>query len=145
MEDPFPATPAQEPLDPGRARNPAPLTGVMADLITREIGWKVGGARYRVRAPDVNRRWKYDNRDSAVLDLRKAMAIDPAMTVNLVHGWSDLNCPYFGSKLIVRQMPTAEMADRVRLHVYPGGHMFYTRRDSAAAFLRDIRASYAGN
>jgi len=30
----------------------------------------------------------------------------------------------------------------MRLQVYPGGHMFYSRPDSQAAFRRDVMALY---
>jgi carboxypeptidase C (cathepsin A) len=64
------------------------------------------------------------------------------MAVMIAHGWDDLSCPYFGSKLIVDQMPSFGQPERVKLHVYPGGHMFYARPDSAMAFKRDAMATY---
>ena len=64
------------------------------------------------------------------------------MAVTIVHGWDDLSCPYFASRLLVAQMPTYGVPDRVKLHMYPGGHMIYARPDSGAAFRRDIMAAY---
>ena len=55
--------------------------------------------------------------DSPVSDLRKAIANDPNMTVMIAHGYNDLSCPYFGSKLILEQMPRYGSDDRVQLHV----------------------------
>jgi carboxypeptidase C (cathepsin A) len=60
----------------------------------------------------------------------------------IVHGWDDLSCPFFASRLIVDQMPSFGATERVKLNVYPGGHMFYSREDSGAAFKRDARAIY---
>jgi carboxypeptidase C (cathepsin A) len=80
--------------------------------------------------------------DTPVTDLRKAIANDPKMAVMIVHGWDDLSCPFFASRLIVDQMPSFGAAERVKLNVYPGGHMFYSREDSGAAFKRDARAIY---
>ena len=34
--------------------------------------------------------------------------------------------------------------ERVRLAVYPGGHMLYTRPDSRAALTRDVATMYSG-
>jgi carboxypeptidase C (cathepsin A) len=31
------------------------------------------------------------------------------------------------------------------VHVYPGGHMFYSRPDSQAAFRRDVLALYGAH
>jgi carboxypeptidase C (cathepsin A) len=33
--------------------------------------------------------------------------------------------------------------NRVKLNVYPGGHMFYSRAGSMEAFRRDVMALYA--
>jgi carboxypeptidase C (cathepsin A) len=64
------------------------------------------------------------------------------MAVMIAHGWDDLSCPYFTSKLVIDQMPSFGQAERIKLHVYPGGHMFYARPDSAQAFKRDAMAIY---
>ena len=80
--------------------------------------------------------------DSPVSDLRQAIANDPRMGVMIAHGYNDLSCPYFGSRLIVDQMPSFGQERRISLSVYPGGHMFYSRVDSGAAFKRDARALY---
>ncbi|WP_454885925.1 S10 family peptidase [Sphingomonas oryzagri] len=139
--DPFPASADAKYEDPLLTTLIAPTTSAMVDFVTNQVGWKVDG-RFYALSFDVNRKWDRDDSDSPVTDLRKAIAIDPKMAVNIVHGWDDLSCPYFGSKLIVAQMPTYGVANRVQLHMYPGGHMFYARPDSGAALRRDIMASY---
>jgi carboxypeptidase C (cathepsin A) len=48
--------------------------------------------------------------------------------------------PYFASQLLLNQLP--DFNDRVELAVYPGGHMFYFREDSRAAFRRDASEMY---
>ena len=75
-------------------------------------------------------------------DLRQALAVDPKMKAMVVHGYDDLSCPYFESKLILEQIPQMGAADRLQLHVYPGGHMFYSRPDSQAALKRDVMRLY---
>jgi carboxypeptidase C (cathepsin A) len=49
------------------------------------------------------------------------------------HGLFDLATPYFGSKILLDQLPPFATPDRVKLVVYPGGHMFYTRDASRQA------------
>jgi carboxypeptidase C (cathepsin A) len=139
--DPFPASADAKYEDPLLTTLIAPTTSAMVDFVTNQVGWKVDG-RFYALSFDVNRKWDRDDSDAPVTDLRKAIAIDPKMAVNIVHGWDDLSCPYFGSKLIVAQMPSYGVASRVQLHMYPGGHMFYARPDSGAALRRDIMASY---
>ena len=142
--DPFPWSAQQQSNDPILDALIAPTTSAMVDFVTREAGWKTD-ARYNALSYAVNRAWDRGRpQDDPVQDLRKAIANDPKMGVFIVHGWDDLSCPYFGSKLIVDQMPATGMAERVRVSVYPGGHMFYSRPDSGAAFKRDARAIYGG-
>jgi carboxypeptidase C (cathepsin A) len=52
----------------------------------------------------------------------------------------DLSCPYFASRLIIDQMPA--FGKNVALKLYAGGHMFYSRSNSAAQFRRDAMAMY---
>jgi carboxypeptidase C (cathepsin A) len=54
-----------------------------------------------------------------------------------------------GSVLTVDEMP-AELVGksdptRVAVHEYPGGHMFYTRPESQAAFVKDVEAMVAAH
>lgn len=141
LYDPFPASAEARYNDPLLETIIAPTTSAMADFVTNQVGWKVE-ARYNALSYEVNKNWDRDNTDNPVTDLRKAISIDPKMTVTIVHGWNDLSCPYFGSRLIIDQMPSYGVTDRVKLRVYPGGHMFYARPDSGAAFRRDIMAAY---
>ena len=139
--DPFPASASPEYNDPLLTTLIAPTTSAMVDFVTRQVGWKVD-ARYNALSYDVNEKWDRDDTDSPVSDLRRAISIDPKMTVDIVHGWDDLSCPYFASRLIVSQMPDFGVENRVRLHMYPGGHMFYSRSDSGAMMRQDVMASY---
>jgi carboxypeptidase C (cathepsin A) len=139
--DPFPASADANYNDPLLDGIIAPTTSAEVDFITRQVGWKTD-AHYETLSNAVNKAWDRDRSDSPVSDLRKAIANDPHMAVMIAHGWDDLSCPYFGSKLIIDQMPSFGQANRVRLHVYPGGHMFYARPDSAQAFKRDAMEAY---
>ncbi len=140
--DPFPWAAQRRSNDPILDALIAPTTSAMVDFVTREVGWKTD-ARYNALSYAVNEAWDRGKPDdSPVTDLRKAIANDPKMAVMIVHGWDDLSCPFFASRLIVDQMPAFGQAERVKLAVYPGGHMFYSRADSGAAFKRDARALY---
>ncbi len=142
--DPFPNDPEQRANDPLLDSIVAPTTTAMVDFVTRVVGWKVD-ARYQALNYDVNRMWdrNRDLRDGAVTQLRQAVAIDPRLQVLIVHGWNDLSCPFMGSVLTVDQMPAmGSDARRVQVRSYPGGHMFYSRPDSQAAFRRDVQAMY---
>jgi carboxypeptidase C (cathepsin A) len=138
--DPFPFAPEQRANDPILASIIAPLTTAMVDFVTRTVGWKVD-ARYNALSYEVSRLWDRDNdlRKGSVPDLREAVAADPKLRVLIVHGWNDLSCPFMGSVLTVNQMPVMGDPDRVAVHEFPGGHMFYTRDASRLALRTDVR------
>lgn len=140
--DPFPFAPEQEVNDPILDAIIAPTTSAIVDFTTRIVGWKPE-ARYEALSNTVNRLWDRGRGPDteSVTDLRKAVSVDPKLKVLIVHGYNDLSCPFFASRLVVDAMP-ATANGRVTLSNYPGGHMFYSRPDSGAAFRKDVMALY---
>jgi carboxypeptidase C (cathepsin A) len=142
QDDPFPWSPDGRRGDPILDAIIAPTTSAMVDFDTRVVGWKVEG-RFNALSNDVNENWeKGIELTDAATDLRQAVAADPKMKVLIAHGYDDLSCPYFISRLIIDQMPISGAANRVRLRIYPGGHMFYSRPASQASFRRDVMSVY---
>jgi carboxypeptidase C (cathepsin A) len=96
----------------------------------------------------VNAQW--DRSDDSLMKgsagaLREAVAADPKIHVLIAHGWDDLSCPFMGSILTVDEMPMMGDPQRVQVHEYPGGHMFYTRAGSQTAFVKDVEAMVAAH
>jgi len=58
----------------------------------------------------------------------------------VAHGLFDLATPYFVSKIELDQLPAFALPERVRLVVYPGGHMFYSRDGSRQALRSEVEA-----
>ena len=141
--DPFPWKTEQNAGDPILDAIIAPTTSAMVEFTTHTVGWKVEG-RFNALSNAVNQAWEpgYYNTLESVTDLRQSLAADGKMKVLIVHGYDDLSCPFFSSRLIVDQIPPMGSPDRVKLTLYPGGHMFYSRPDSQAAFRRDVMALY---
>ncbi|HYE42818.1 MAG TPA: peptidase S10, partial [Caulobacteraceae bacterium] len=139
--DPFPWSPTTRAGDPILDAIIAPTTSAQVDYVTRIIGWKADGA-YRALSDEVGRLWERDGTAESSTALRQSVALDPKMQVLVVHGFTDIQTPYFASRLIIDQIPVMGGRDQVRLAVYPGGHMFYSRPDSRAAMRRDVRAIY---
>ena len=116
----------------------APLTAAMLELY-RRFAWQpdgTNGGRYEVLSDAVWRAWGWGHRmspPSAMPALRTALALDPALRVTILHGRSDLVTPYFGTKLLLEQLPAIGDMDRLRLEVVPGGHMLYLRDASRQA------------
>jgi carboxypeptidase C (cathepsin A) len=58
-------------------------------------------------------------------------------------GYFDLATPYFASKYILERLELDEVIfPNLRLSLYPGGHMFYTRADAREHLYRDAKALY---
>lgn len=140
MLDPFPWAPEQRASDPILASIIAPTTEAMVDFVTNVIGWKTD-APYHTLSFEVAGNWSRDEnlQSGSVTQLREAVAADPGLKVFIGHGWNDLSCPFMGSVLSVNQMPDA-LRNRISIHEYPGGHMFYTRKDSRIAFRKAAKA-----
>ena len=138
QDDPFPWSPQGRRGDPILDAIIAPTTSAMVDFDTRVVGWKVEG-RYNALSYDVGESWENGiELTDATGDLRQAIAADPKMRVLIVHGYDDLSCPYFISRLVIDQIPVSGDPNRVKLALYPGGHMFYSRPASQAAFRTDV-------
>jgi carboxypeptidase C (cathepsin A) len=120
------------------------VAGAMTDFITRIVGWNAPG-QYAAFNPSVPQHWEgMTEQPESVSALRADLSLDPKMKVIIAHGYADMSCPYFGSKLILDQLPAMGPRDRVRLRLYPGGHMFYSRPESGAQFKADIVSLYGG-
>ncbi len=138
QEDPFPWSPGERRNDPILDAIIAPTTSAMVDFDTRIVGWKVDG-RFNALSYDVGGNWEPGiELTDASSDLRQAIAADPKMKVLIAHGYDDLSCPYFVSRLVIDQIPISGDTGRVKLAIYPGGHMFYSRPASQAAFRGDV-------
>ncbi len=141
-DDPDPASPRPDYADPFLATLKAPLTIAMWDLLKTTTD---GPQRaYVVANETVFDQWQW-NADhglpESVTALRKMLALDSALRVLVVHGYSDLQTPYFESTLILNQLP--DFGGRVVQRNYRGGHMFYSRDESRAAFRKDAETFVA--
>jgi len=139
--DPFPWSQNKRSGDPILDSIVASCTTAMVDFTTRIVGWKVDG-RYEALSDTVNDNWANRSQAESVEDLRQALAADPKLKVLIAHGYGDLSCPFFASRLIIDQMPPEAGANRTKLALYPGGHMFYSRPGSMGSFRADVMKLY---
>jgi len=127
--------PSGEPLN-------APLTSAAVDLTTRKLNWRPDGS-YELLNGAVEKAWDFGRGISpaeSITQLRRILALDPKLKVLVAHGVFDLATPYFGSKILLDQLPAYATPERVKLVVYPGGHMFYSRDASRQAFRAEAQA-----
>jgi carboxypeptidase C (cathepsin A) len=132
-------------LDPAIAA----YTAAFAVYAPRELGYRTLEP-YRVLPRTVSRQWDWQGAQhgegygSALAALDAALLAHPTIKVLIVDGRYDLVAPYLLTRWLVDQMalPPAALA-RIRLRVYPGGHMMYMRPQSRALLARDAAAIYA--
>lgn len=114
----------------------APLSSAAVDLTTRKLNWRPDGS-YHLMSSAADKGWDWGrglNPPESITQLRQILALDPKLKLLVAHGLFDLATPYFGSKILLDQLPAYATPDRVKLEVYPGGHMFYSRDPSRKAF-----------
>jgi carboxypeptidase C (cathepsin A) len=140
--DPFPDSYFSRFEDPLIDALNAPMTSAVVDLYEHRLNWKPDG-HYELLSEAVNRSWNWGgglNPPESLTQLRQALALDPKLRVLVAHGLFDIVTPYFGSKMELDQLPRYGSPDRVRLVVYPGGHMFYSRDASRVALRKEAKA-----
>ena len=120
----------------------APLTSAAVDLTMRTLNWRPDGP-YHLLNGSVEHSWDFGrgiNPAQSISELRQILAFDPKLKLLVGHGLFDLATPYFGSKIRLDQLPVYASSDRVKLVVYPGGHMFYSSDASRQAFRSEAEA-----
>ncbi|MDA9537640.1 peptidase S10 [Bradyrhizobium sp. CCBAU 21362] len=138
--DPYPESDFHLSSDPSSDTLLAPLTSATVDLITRKLNWRPDGS-YELVNGTVGQAWNFGpSPPESLLELRQILAADRKMKLLVAHGFFDLVTPYFGSQIVLDQLPPFASKPRVKLVVFPGGHMFYSRDASRQAFRAEIEA-----
>lgn len=141
--DPFPRRPLSQYADPVVEGFKPLVTSAMVSLY-RRFGWQPD-AVYQLENDSVFERWEWGRgmgRPQVLGWLQSDLALDPRLKVLVTHGLFDLRTPYFTTARMLAQVPDFGGTDRLRLVVYPGGHMFYSEDASRAALRDDARTLY---
>jgi carboxypeptidase C (cathepsin A) len=120
----------------------APLTSAAVDLTRSKLNWRPDGS-YELLNGAVEKAWDFGRGlrpAESISELRRILALDPKLRVLVGQGLFDLATPYFGTKILLDQLPAYATPLRVKLVVYPGGHMFYSRDASRQAFRAEAEA-----
>ena len=140
--DPYPDSSSPRFGDPSGDPLVAPLTSAAVDLTRRKLNWRPEGS-YQLLNGAVQGAWDFGrgiNPPESLSQLRQILALDPKLKLLVAHGLFDLATPYFGSKILLDQLPAYASPERVKLVVYPGGHMFYSRDGARQAFRGEVEA-----
>jgi carboxypeptidase C (cathepsin A) len=144
VTDPFPDRESFAGPDPTLAGISPAYTMAINRQLRSEIGVDTD-REYTVLSFEVNEAWKNDAQEhffvppvGATDDFRYGMSLNPHMKAFITHGRYDLVTPYYASDRLRNLMRLdPEMANRLTVRHFGGGHMFYaweeSRRDFAAA------------
>ena len=116
----------------------------MTALYQGPLKWRVDQP-YHLLNNEVNGQWTWGRGrvgPEVVDDLRNTLAGDRDVYALVAHGANDLVTPYFENQMILDQMPAFAAPDRLRLAVYGGGHMYYSREASRRALRADAESLY---
>jgi carboxypeptidase C (cathepsin A) len=148
--DPFPDREPFGGADPTLAGiGPAFATAINRQL-RREIGVETD-REYVVLSYEVFRAWRNDAPEhffvpplGATDDFRYGMSLNPHMRAFITHGRYDLVTPYYASDRLRNLMRLdPEVADRLTVRHFGGGHMFYAWEESRREFTAAIAAFVA--
>lgn len=144
--DSAPASGSGNWLDPIADGFAAPMTSAITQLYAQKLGWRVED-RYNTLNSSVIRAWDFGRAldpPASTQQLAHMLALDPKFRVLVTHGMTDLQTPYFATKLVLDQIPDFGAPGRLVLQVYGGGHMHYSRDDSRKALREDARRLVEG-
>ena len=150
--DPFPDRDPFEGPDPTLSGiGPAYTMGINR-LLRSEIGVETD-REYSVLSMETFLAWRNDSDQQhfftppigAADDFRYGMSLNPHMKAFITHGRYDLVTPYFASDRLRNLMRLdPEMVDRLTVHHFGGGHMFYAWEASRREFTAAIADFVAG-
>ncbi|MGH2871829.1 MAG: S10 family peptidase [Solirubrobacteraceae bacterium] len=148
--DPFPDREAFAGPDPTLAGIGSAYTAAINRQLRSEIGVKTD-REYQLLSHEVNEAWRNDAPEHFFLppvgatdDFRYGMALNPHMKAFITHGRYDLVTPYYASDRLRNLMRLdPEMANRLTVRHFGGGHMFYAWQDSRREFTAAIAAFVA--
>jgi carboxypeptidase C (cathepsin A) len=148
--DPFPDRDEFSWPDPTLSGISPAYTAAVNRMLRSEIGVETD-REYALLSYEVFTSWKNDAESHAFTpppgatdDFRYGMALNPHMKAFITHGQYDLVTPYYASDRLRNLMKLdPQMADRLTVQHYGGGHMFYAWESSRHAFAAAIAAFVA--
>lgn len=148
--DPFPDREEFAGPDPTLAGIGPAYTAAINRQLRSEIGVETD-REYLVLSQEVNDAWRNDAPEhffvpprGATDDLRYGMSLNPHMKTFITHGRYDMVTPYYASdrlRDLMRLEP--EVASRLTVRHFGGGHMFYAWEESRREFMAAIATFFA--
>ena len=141
--DPYPDSSFYHFSDPSGETLTAPLTSAAVDLITRKLNWRPDGS-YQLLSNAVEQglglRSRHKSGAVGFPIAANSRARSQAETVGRARAVRSRHALFRLEDPCSTSLPAFATPDRVKLVVYPGGHMFYSRDASRQAFRAEVEA-----
>lgn len=124
--------------DPSWVAQSGLLERAISPYFTQELGIHVEEP-YKLMNEQLGRTWNFGSKFRAPASqwLVAALEKQPKMQLFLASGWHDLLTPFGGGRYLLSQLNLAQ--GRGELHIYDGGHSFYTNEESLERFADDLK------
>ena len=115
------------------------LLSPFMDYVQKDLGYATERP-YTTLNLEANALWDRKSRLVGPEDLAIALTQNTDLKALVLHGYHDMGANYFLSRYLLEQSVRSPSArQRLEFSTYPGGHMFYLRKDSRAAMTADVR------
>jgi carboxypeptidase C (cathepsin A) len=115
------------------------LLSPFMDYVQKDLGYATDRP-YTTLNLEANVLWDRKSRQVGPEDLAIALAQNTDLKALVLHGYHDLSANYYLSRYLLEQSVWSPSArSRLSFHTYPGGHMFYLRKNSRAELAADVR------
>ena len=144
--DPYPESLSEDGPDPVLNGYTRALSGMFVGYARDVLGYRTD-MTYQLLNGEISGQWDWGGRGgrtqaSVTGDLRELLALNPSLTLLVVHGRSDVVTPYGVSRYVLDHLPQIGRPGRTALKLYKGGHMFYFDPAMRAAFTADAAQFY---
>lgn len=115
------------------------LLSPFMDYVQKDLGYATERP-YTTLNLEANALWDRKSRVVGPEDLAIALTQNTDLKALVLHGYHDMGANYFLSRYLLEQTVRSPSArQRLNFSTYPGGHMFYLRKDSRRAMTADVR------
>jgi len=115
------------------------LLSPFMDYVQKDLGYTTERP-YTTLNLEVNALWDRKSRLVGPEDLAIALTQNTDLKALVLHGYHDMGANYFLSLYLLEQSVKSPSArSRLSFRTYPGGHMFYLRKNSRAESAADVR------
>ena len=129
--------------DPSGAQPLPPFASVFNSYVRSELNYKTDMPYYVRGSQDFFEKWDWGNAiegiPSTAMDLRRAMAINPFLKIEVMEGYYDLATPFYAADYTMDHLSLpANLRKNISVTHYDSGHMVYLRQESRLQFKKDV-------